>query len=124
MERDFEEGIHRNECRCCRRSKSQGTFFELHRQTWAPSRHEWNWAGRTGLLQEFESAASQQCRRCKVVNEVILAYKSGHSENTTTHVFVYNKENFLSGNLVARVHFSLGEGSLFEDSLELRELGK
>ncbi|KAH6622066.1 heterokaryon incompatibility protein-domain-containing protein [Boeremia exigua] len=74
------------QCICCRRSKTQGTFFEL-KKGYLSHRFWARWEA-TGNL--FRAAAEQNCSRCGFVFDIVVAYMSAMSYKGTHFIRVWN----------------------------------
>ncbi|KAF3052770.1 hypothetical protein E8E11_011247 [Didymella keratinophila] len=73
---------------CCRRSKTQGSFFDLKKIRDVPG-PRWEWAQWEGSVHCFEDAAREGCRRCNVVHQALLALRDAMM--SITPEYDYNK---------------------------------
>lgn len=64
-------------CVCCKRSKTQGTFFVAELNTYKDWEWAWEIQGWTAAVDTFRTATEHGCRRCQFVFKVALAFGGG-----------------------------------------------
>lgn len=100
---DEAETLGPDQCICCKRSKTQGTFFAIRKRYWS---HKWEWISWGARGHVFSAAAVQGCRRCRFVLDVVNAYMLAMEFSDVRYIQVRN-ERVDRGSMRALVRIDL-----------------